>query len=312
MENKKDKIEESKIKESSRRKFLKSGFALGAGTILGGGVISSVSKVQAETSGKKVKVLTTDGKVLEINESFLSEKHEHEHCNHVTGSAAREGIPYRKFAMVVDLGRCKNARKCIEGCQEAHGLRPDQEWLKVYKMQESKETAPYWFPKTCYHCDNAPCVSVCPVSASYKRSDGIVLIDSDACIGCKYCMVACPYETRVFNYRKPAVEDDGEYSPETSLPVKEGTVGKCDFCPDMVREGRLPHCITACPNGAMYFGDVMEDTVTNGDETIRLKELLKDKAGYRYMEYFGTEPNTYYLPPVNRLFPFKEENKSES
>lgn len=303
---------DKKKKDSSRRDFLKSGLTISAGAILGTGLMATVNKVKAETSGKKVKVLTTDGKVLEINESLLSEENEHEHCEYVTGSEARKGIPYRKFVLVVDLGKCNNARKCITSCQKAHNLRPEQEWLKVYKMQETKESAPYWFPKTCYHCDKAPCVSVCPVSASFKRSDGLVLIDSDSCIGCKYCMVACPYETRVFNYKKPLVENDQEYSPETSLPLKEGTVGKCDYCPDMIRKGELPHCITACPNGALYFGDVNEDVVTNGDETVRLKELLKDKAGYRYMEYFGTEPNAYYLPPYNRLFPFKEENEKES
>ncbi len=302
--------EKEKSKESSRRHFLKSGLAIGAGTVLGTGLMATVNQVKAESLGKKVKVLTTDGKVLEVAESLLTSENEHEHCKPVTGKEARKGIPYRKFTMVVDLSKCKNARKCVESCQKAHHLRPDQEWLKVYKMQESEETSPYWFPKACFHCDNAPCVSVCPVSASFKRSDGIVLIDADVCIGCKYCMVACPYDTRVFNYHKPEEESDEKYSPETSRPMHEGTVGKCDFCPDMIRQGELPHCVSACPNGALYFGDIKEDAITNGDETVRLKEVLKDKAGYRYMEYFGTEPNTYYLPPYNRLFPFKDDESN--
>ncbi|RLD66604.1 MAG: 4Fe-4S dicluster domain-containing protein [Bacteroidetes bacterium] len=314
MENKKDKTEESKIKESSRRKFLKSGFAIGAGTVLAGGIISSVSKVQAETSGNKIKVLTTNGKVIEINKSIL-EEYKLKPCDHTAKNHAREGIPYRKFTMVVDIGKCNNARKCIEKCQEAHHLAPDQEWMKVYKMQESKEMAPYWFPKSCYHCDNAPCTDVCPVSATFKRSDGIVLVDSDQCIGCKYCMVACPYEARVFNWRKPDISDDvanQEYCPETSVPPKSGTVGKCDFCPDMIREKKLPHCVTACPNGAIYFGDIKEDVISNGDETVRFSEIMEAKSGYRYMEYFGTEPSTYYLPPVDRIFPFKDEKKTDS
>jgi molybdopterin-containing oxidoreductase family iron-sulfur binding subunit len=94
------------------------------------------------------------------------------------------------------------------------------------------------------------------------------------------------------------------------VPQKVGTVGKCDFCPDMVRQGNLPHCVSACPNGVFFFGDILEDTVTNGAETFRFSELIKDKAGYRLMEDLGTKPSVYYLPPVNRNFPF--ENKVES
>ena len=94
-----------------------------------------------------------------------------------------------------------------------------------------------------------------------------------------------------------------------------GTVGKCDFCPDMVRKGELPHCVSACPNGVFFFGDMNEDSVTNGAETFRFSELIKDKAGYRLMEDLGTKPRVYYLPPVNRNFPFEaglENDKQKS
>ena len=104
-----------------------------------------------------------------------------------------------------------------------------------------------------------------------------------------------------------------EQSPETSLPHKTGTVGKCDFCPDMLRNKKLPHCVSVCPMGVIYFGDINEDTVTNGEKTVRFSELMEEKGGYRYMEYFGTEPNVYYLPPVDRSFTFEEakpENES--
>ncbi|MCK5469782.1 MAG: 4Fe-4S dicluster domain-containing protein, partial [Cyclobacteriaceae bacterium] len=129
-------------------------------------------------------------------------------------------------------------------------------------------------------------------------------------IGCRFCMAACPYSARVFNWGKPETidDEDQEYSPETSVPSKIGTVEKCDFCPDLLRENKLPPCITSCPNGVLYFGDANDDTVTNGEETVRLSELLRDKAGYRYMEDLGTEPNVYYLPPVDRMFPFKDND----
>ena len=179
-------------------------------------------------------------------------------------------------------------------------------------MQDNKDSAPYWMPKKCFHCDNPPCVKVCPVAATYKRSDGLVLIDNERCIGCRFCMAACPYSARVFNWGEPkAQETSHSYSPETSLPSQVGTVEKCDFCPDMLRQNKVPHCITACPNGALYFGDKNADSVTNGSETVRFSTLLKDKAGYRYHEELGTEPNVYYLPPANRLFPFKDEKEAQ-
>jgi Fe-S-cluster-containing dehydrogenase component len=158
------------------------------------------------------------------------------------------------------------------------------------------------------HCDEPPCVKVCPVDATFKRQDGIVLIDSNRCIGCRFCMAACPYSTRVFNWGDPDMPNEiahKEYSCETSLPQKRGTVSKCDFCPDMTRMGMLPHCVSACPNGVFFFGDMNEDSVTNGSETFRFSELIKDKAGYRLMEDLGTRPRVYYLPPASRNFPFE-------
>ncbi len=110
----------------------------------------------------------------------------------------RVGVPGRKFVMVVDLSRCKNARKCVTACQKWHYRPEETEWLTVKLMKDSDKAAPYWFPKQCFHCDNPPCVKVCPVNATYKRQDGLVLIDNERCIGCKFCMAACPYSTRVF------------------------------------------------------------------------------------------------------------------
>ena len=182
-------------------------------------------------------------------------------------------------------------------------------------MQDAEHTAPYWQPTTCMHCEEPPCVKVCPVDATFKRQDGIVLIDSDRCIGCRFCMAACPYSTRVFNWEDPHLPVElasQHYSCETSTPQKKGTVGKCDFCPDMARKGELPHCVSACPNGVFFFGDMNEDSVTNGAETFRFSELIKDKAGYRLMEDLGTKPRVYYLPPVNRNFPFESGMENES
>jgi len=263
------------------------------------------------TSGEMLTLLSPDGELVEVDQAFVKPAPE----VYISPKEARQGIPGRKFVMVIDLARCKNLRKCHDACEKMHHLSPEKEWLKVLKMQDNELSEPYWQPTMCFHCDHPPCVRVCPVDATYKRSDGIVLIDTDRCIGCRFCMVACPYSARSFDWSEPEIPLEVAnlpYSPETSLPPKKGTVSKCDFCPNMIRQGEMPHCVTACPNGAIYFGDESEDALSNGDETVRLSTLLRDKAGYRLMEDMGTQPSVYYLPPVNRLFPFEDDEFTRS
>lgn len=283
---------------TSRREFLKKGLVAGAGVVAGAGLLEACVDTSATETGEKVKVLTTTGEIMEVDRGHLK-------FPRVSREEAKKGLPGKKFVMVIDLARCKNARKCVEACQKGHFLPKDQEFLKVYLLQDSDQTAPYWFPKPCFHCDNPLCVSVCPVGATYKRSDGIVLVDNERCIGCKFCMTGCPYSSRVFAWEHyPEFDQDKEpYSPEASSPGKEGTVSKCDFCPDLARVGKLPYCVTACPMGVIYFGDIDEDTVTNGVDTYKFTDLIHDRAGYRYLENLGTRPCVYYLPPVDRQFP---------
>jgi molybdopterin-containing oxidoreductase family iron-sulfur binding subunit len=289
---------------NSRRDFVKKGAAAGVLTATG---ISAWMKSQGITeTGEKVKLLSQDGELIEVDKAFLKLHAQANSEMLAQNTTGRQGIPGKKFVMVVDLGRCKNARNCVTACQKMHYLPEDKEWLSVKLMKDNEKSAPYWFPKMCFHCDNPPCVKVCPVDATFKRSDGLVLIDNERCIGCKFCMAACPFSTRVFNWDEPELSEEVKslpYSPETSVPSRHGTVEKCDFCPDMVRKGKLPDCVTACPNGVFYFGDENEDAVTNGDETVRLSELLRDRAGYRFMEDLGTKPRVYYLPPADRMFP---------
>ena len=284
----------------SRRNFLKTGLTVGAGALLGTALLNT-DKIRAQGDGEKIKLLTQDGKLVEVEKRHLTVD-----PAPADKDAAREGIPGRKFVMVIDLARCKNARKCVEKCQEGHNLAPNMEWMNVYLLKDSKETAPYWFPRPCFHCDNPMCVSVCPVGATFKRTDGIVLVDTDRCIGCKFCMTGCPYSARVFHWSEP--QEDTEYSPltyspEVARPGVEGTVGKCVFCADLLRKNELPRCVQGCPMGVIYFGDLNEDSVTNGTETVIFSELIRDRAGYRYLENLGTRPSVYYLPPVNRSFP---------
>ena len=288
-----------KPKNTDRRKFLKLGLFSGISAVTGAALMAEVPVAGEGESGEFVTLLSPDGKLVKVAKEKVN------YIDHyISPEESRKGIPHRKFVMVIDLAKCKNARKCTEACQQAHHLPGHQEFMKVYLMQESEKAAPYWMPKPCFHCDKPLCVSVCPVGATYKRSDGIVLIDNERCIGCKFCMTGCPYSARQFNWAdSPSLHVDQPYSPETSVPGKEGTVSKCDFCPDLIREGKLPHCVTACPMGVIYFGDQLEDIVTNGDETIKFSELISSRSGYRYLEDLGTKPSVYYLPPVNRQFP---------
>ncbi len=291
-------------KATNRRKFLQNSLKMGTVLAAGAGTVFAANQQETKSTGEKVKVLTTDGKVIEIEKK---KECKIDPCEPPKGIAARHGIPGRKFVMVIDLARCKNARQCIAGCQKGHNLAPDVEWLKVYLMKDNDHGEPYWFPRQCFHCDNPPCVKVCPVGATFKRQDNLVLVDVDRCIGCKFCVVACPYSVRVFNWKKPPETSvpKEDYSPETSVPAQMGTIGKCDFCPDRAREGKLPYCASSCPMGAIYFGDMNEDAVSNGTETLRFKKLIKERAGYRYREELGTKPNVYYLPPVDRMFDYE-------
>ena len=290
--------DQQKTTSDGRREFIK--LSVIAGCIGATCGCQSLLKGQEE---EKIQVLTQDGKLVEVLKSQIAPLPDEEFIDR---HAARKGIEGKKFVMVIDLAKCNNARKCITACQKMHYQPEDIEWLQVKLMKDNDQSAPYWFPKTCFHCDNPPCVKVCPVDATFKRDDGLVLIDNERCIGCKFCMAACPYSTRVFNWGEPDISDEIKMcasSPETSVPSQIGTVDKCDFCPDMARRGELPDCVTSCPNGVFYFGDENEDIVTNGDETVRFSQLIEDRSGYRYMEDLGTEPRVYYLPPVDRIFP---------
>jgi molybdopterin-containing oxidoreductase family iron-sulfur binding subunit len=163
-----------KPKNTNRRNFLKSGFSLGAGAIAGSGMICSCNSNEAQTGKEKVKVLLPNGELAEVDEHAI-----HAHVHQVSNEEAREGDPNKEYVMVIDLAKCRNARKCVDSCQGMHHLPPEDEWIKVYLMRDSEDTAPYWFPKPCFHCNSPSCVNVCPVGATFKRKDGLVLVDNE-------------------------------------------------------------------------------------------------------------------------------------
>ncbi len=220
--------------------------------------------------------------------------------------------------MVIDLERCDGCSECTDACIETHLIPPawgepnrkgKQEWIKVFNFQEDLGPPGQkgnFLPAPCMNCEDAPCVKVCPVGATYHNEDGVVLIDHGKCIGCRFCMAACPYERRYFNWGEPHTEEEkayldlSSYSPEFPVPHRKGTVEKCMFCAHDTAHGKLPVCVKACTTAGMkaiYFGDAYEDAVSNGVEVVKLSDLLKSRLGFRWKEELGTDPRTYYLPP---------------
>jgi Fe-S-cluster-containing dehydrogenase component len=303
------KKEELMNKKNTRRDFLKiAGFtAAGGGLAASSGFLNSCSRIE-EVKGDKIKLLTSSGELVEVDRSQLTPAETPSLS--VYQQRGRTGLPGRKWVMVIDLARCRNARKCMDACQSHHQLRPEQHHINVLQMKDAASTAPYYMPKPCLHCDNPPCTKVCPVNATFKRDDGIVLIDNERCIGCRFCIAACPYSARVFHWTEPRDAEKYEgvtYNIEANVPQKKGTITKCLFSADRLREGKLPSCVSACPNSVYWFGDQNEDAVTNGTtgETVSFSKLLRDNAGYTLMEELGTKPRVYYLPPKGRAFPYQ-------
>ncbi len=334
LSNSEDNKKENKVNDS-RREFLKRAGLVGAGVTMASAAIYSGKKYQSHK--ETVRVLSLNNELIDIPKSEINKV---KLDNSELSKRGREGIKNKRWVMVIDLAKCRNARKCIESCQSAHELRPHEYHITTLSMQDSPDTSPYYMPKPCQHCDNPPCVSVCPVDATFKRQDGIVLIDNERCIGCRFCMAACPYSARMFHWEEPLKNADYkekekkyknavkhgdiqtavdlkaglEYDVERNVPQRKGTISKCLFSADRLREGKLPSCVSACPNGVFYFGDENEDAVTNGTtkETVRLTELKEKNAAYQLMPELGTKPRVYYLPPKNRLFKFEEKEAKEN
>jgi molybdopterin-containing oxidoreductase family iron-sulfur binding subunit len=290
-----------------RREFLRAGLLAAGGLTAGTVGADRLLSAGAKSSGPRAAAtlaLTPDGELVVTPSAEYAALAQ-------TSDEVRRGVPGRRWIMVIDLAACDGCGQCALACAKNHFIPTDREYLRIFKMQDSPDLAPYWFPRPCFHCDNPPCTRVCPVGATFKREDGIVLIDNERCIGCRFCMAACPYSVRVFNWGRPNDPPEAHargYSPEWGYPRRVGTVEKCDFCADMTREGKLPHCAGRCPMGAIWFGDENDDAVTNSaGKTVRLSKLLRDRAGFRYMEELGTKPRVFYLPAVNRQYPAPNE-----
>jgi molybdopterin-containing oxidoreductase family iron-sulfur binding subunit len=233
--------------------------------------------------------------------------------------------------MVVRLDRCHGCRACVEACKIENNTPSAVFWMYVFRFEAGKfpNTKIGFLPRPCQHCNNAPCVKVCPVGARYKREDGLVLTDFERCIGCRYCEVACPYGVNFFNWREPkdawapyrVAFDDADVAEVTGGVVPayrnpdhdrkhgaerrltsgaahfKGVMEKCTFCVHRVEKGRVPACVDTCPVGALQFGDVE-------DPDSPIARFLRENVTFQLLEELGTDPSVYYAggaPPAAEI-----------
>ena len=227
----------------------------------------------------------------------------------LANAQGKEGKPsqslrLRRWAMAIDLRRCDGCQaineppQCTQACIQGHYGPAPMEWIECYE-HELPGGGTQFVPTPCQHCQNAPCLNVCPVGATFATPEGVVLMDQERCIGCRMCMAACPYDRRFFNWGDAPVPVEArfvQYDPEHQVGAKKGTVMKCDFCPDMARAGKLPYCVQACPTNAIYYGDLEEDIATNGEEVVKFSLFLSENSAYQLKADLGTKPRVYYIP----------------
>jgi len=215
---------------------------------------------------------------------------------HAATVAKGATAPEHAWCMVIDLRTCDGCEMCTRSCQQRHGLREEQTWIKVYSMEDSSGGT-FAMPRPCMMCEDPPCLKVCPVGATLHTDEGLVLVDQDTCIGSRACMAACPYEARYFNWSEP-LPPKGIPMPSTPEMPKQaqGTVGKCVLCADRLPYGELPACVAGCPMGVLYIGDLVTDIAVNGPgKTVVLSEFLRDNDAVRYKEELGTNPRVWYI-----------------
>lgn len=247
--------------------------------------------------------------VLERMEREYARKYERDIRVKATGP--RPGV---LFGYGLDLSRCIGCRRCVYACAKENNLsrNPQIHWItvlrfkkgdkwvndlenadKYYNPDEVPEQGYFYMPVQCQQCEDPPCVKVCPTQATWKDEDGIIVIDYNWCIGCRYCMAACPYGSRHQNWAGPDIPKE-QINPDThylgNRPRHKGVVEKCTFCIQRVRNqpGRYPACVEACPVGARKFGNLL-------DPESEIRYCIENKRIFRLKEDLNTNPKFFYF-----------------
>lgn len=287
------------IPPSERRSFFQtfSALLLGFFALIGGIWLLRLLKPKKES---------VDGITISDHNSLTSLKNENiqVRMHQELKRAMAKPLENRKWAMIIDLRKCTGCGACTVSCIAENQLPPGV----VYRPVIEEEIGTYpnvsmkSIPRPCMQCANPPCVPVCPVNATKKRKDGITDMDYEQCIGCRYCMTACPYHARTFDFgylyteNTPKIQpyeqtDNFEYNKRWKRKGHDSPVGnvrKCHFCQHKLEEGLLPSCVTTCIGEAMYFGDV------NDPDSMAAK-LITSRNKTRLKEEMGTDPQVYYL-----------------
>jgi len=213
------------------------------------------------------------------------------------------------YGYALDIQRCIGCRKCVHACVEENNLTRDPEiqYIRVLRfengtmdLEESDiyydadrvpQEGYYYIPVQCQHCENSRCEQACPIGATWKEPDGIVVVDYNWCIGCRYCLAACPYMARWFNWTDPVIPEDRLNTDTHYLgnrPRMRNVMEKCTFCIHRVRKGLYPACVEACPVGARKFGNLL-------DPNSEISWILKNKRVFRLKEDLNTQPKFYYF-----------------
>jgi len=227
---------------------------------------------------------------------------------HLTAMPPLDGV---QFAYALNIGRCIGCRKCVYACMNENNQSrdPQIQYISVLEMEKGAvnvETSRldyegqvpkkgyYYMPVQCHHCENPPCTKVCPVKATWREPDGIVVVDYNWCIGCRYCEAACPYHARRFNFKEPYLPEK-DFNPKidylSNRPRPKGTMEKCTFCLQRTRAGKYPACLEVCPTGSRKFGNML-------DPDSEISSIIRDKRVYIFKEELGTVPRFYYYTDV--------------
>ena len=212
-----------------------------------------------------------------------------------------------RYGMVIDLKKCVGCYACVIKCKQEHFLPPGMTWAKLLMSETGvyPKVTKQVYPVLCNHCNDPVCVKVCPTRATQQREDGIVWVDEKKCVGCRYCLVACPYQVRSFHSNTKAYFPGQGYTPFEELgkqlyPMETGVVVKCTFCRERIDEGlrkglkpgvdvdATPACVNICPAKARTFGDL-------DDPDSEVSQLVREKRAAQLHPEYGTEPCVYYV-----------------